>query len=95
MSGSDDLPVTRLTSKGQVTVPKALREKYDLEPGDQLVWDDRGEGLVVRKHSQDGRGVLAPDADEEARQQLVDDLFDDIKAARKRPAYNAGRDGEE
>jgi hypothetical protein len=28
---------TRVTEKGQATIPKELREKYDLDPGDEVV----------------------------------------------------------
>jgi antitoxin PrlF len=38
----------RLTSKGQVTIPKAVRDTLELEPGDQVVF--RLEG---------GRAILA------------------------------------
>lgn len=40
---------TRITSKGQVTIPKAVRELYGLEQGDYLVLEPRDEDLVVRK----------------------------------------------
>jgi AbrB family looped-hinge helix DNA binding protein len=40
---------TGITSKGQVTIPKAIRERYGLEEGDYLVLEPRGEDLVVRK----------------------------------------------
>jgi AbrB family looped-hinge helix DNA binding protein len=31
---------TRVTETGQATIPHELREKYDLEPGDEVVWTD-------------------------------------------------------
>jgi AbrB family looped-hinge helix DNA binding protein len=34
---------TRVTEKGQTTIPKELREKYDLDPGDEVVWIDTDE----------------------------------------------------
>ncbi|MBA3610659.1 MAG: AbrB/MazE/SpoVT family DNA-binding domain-containing protein [Rubrobacter sp.] len=40
---------TRITSKGQVTIPKAVRERYGLEEGDYLVLEPKGEDLLVRK----------------------------------------------
>lgn len=40
---------TRITSKGQVTIPKAIREMYELEEGDYLVLEPRGADLVVRR----------------------------------------------
>lgn len=35
---------TRLRSKGQVTLPRELREELGLEPGDELVWVKNDEG---------------------------------------------------
>ncbi len=40
---------TRITSKGQVTIPKAIRERYGLEEGDYLVLEPKGEDLIIRK----------------------------------------------
>lgn len=39
----------RLTSKGQVTVPKEVREQLHLEPGDVLSYEVAGEEVRVRK----------------------------------------------
>jgi AbrB family looped-hinge helix DNA binding protein len=40
---------TKMTAKGQITVPKAVRERLGLRPGDQLdVVDDEGR-LVARR----------------------------------------------
>lgn len=40
---------TRVTEKSQATIPHELREKYDLNPGDEVVWMDTDEGIVVKK----------------------------------------------
>jgi AbrB family looped-hinge helix DNA binding protein len=39
----------RLTVKGQVTVPKAIRDKLHLEPGDVLGYEVEGDEMRVRK----------------------------------------------
>ncbi|PSQ51307.1 AbrB family transcriptional regulator [Halobacteriales archaeon SW_8_65_20] len=53
---------TRITKKGQTTIPHELREKYDLKPGDAVVWMDTDEGIVVKKRTRTGgRGMLVPD----------------------------------
>jgi len=36
-------------SKGfQITVPSETREKYGLEPGDEIIWVDTGKEIFVR-----------------------------------------------
>lgn len=39
----------RLTSKGQVTVPKEVRTRLQLEPGDVLSYELEGDEVRVRK----------------------------------------------
>jgi len=60
MSTDDgDSETTRITRKGQVTIPKQLREEYGLEEGDEVRWERTEEGLRVRKATQSaGRGML-------------------------------------
>ena len=36
-----------LTSKGQVTIPKAIRSLYQLDEGDSLVWRQETDGRLV------------------------------------------------
>jgi AbrB family looped-hinge helix DNA binding protein len=38
-----------VTSKGQVTIPKELREKFGIEPGTQLDFSATEDGIRVRK----------------------------------------------
>lgn len=41
------MPTSTLTSKGQTTVPKEVREALDLEQGDKLTWEIRGGKVAV------------------------------------------------
>lgn len=36
-----------ITSKGQVTIPRAVREELDLQAGDQLSWSVSEDGSLV------------------------------------------------
>jgi AbrB family looped-hinge helix DNA binding protein len=38
----------RITSKGQITVPKAVRQHLGVEPGDSLEFEFTGERVAVR-----------------------------------------------
>jgi antitoxin PrlF len=41
------MPVSTITSKGQTTVPKEVREALDLEPGAKLTWEIRGGKVAI------------------------------------------------
>jgi AbrB family looped-hinge helix DNA binding protein len=77
---------TRITEKGQATIPKELREKYDLEPGDEVVWVDTDEGIVVKKRTRTGgRGLLVPDeTSAEKREEIADELNQRLRDRRDR-----------
>jgi AbrB family looped-hinge helix DNA binding protein len=39
---------TRLSSKGQVIIPKAVRDRHGWQPGVELEVEDRGDAVVLR-----------------------------------------------
>ena len=39
----------RVTTKGQVTIPKTIREELGLQPGDEVTFEETDEGVVIRK----------------------------------------------
>ena len=77
---------TRITEKGQATIPKELREKYDLDPGDEVVWIDTDDGIVVRKRTRTGaRGLLVPDETaDEKREEVAEELSQRLRERRDR-----------
>jgi antitoxin PrlF len=40
---------SRLTTKSQTTIPRAVREALNLQPGDEVVYQVEGERVVLRK----------------------------------------------
>ena len=40
---------TTVSTKGQVVIPRAIRERLGLEPGTRLEVEDRGESIVLRR----------------------------------------------
>jgi antitoxin PrlF len=50
----DDISYSTVSSKGQVTVPKSIRERLGVGPGDRVVFAARGDIVVVEAS---GRGV--------------------------------------
>lgn len=39
--------MSTMTSKGQVTIPKAIREALGLKPGSEVIFDVGGDGAVI------------------------------------------------
>lgn len=77
---------TRITEKGQATIPKSLREKYDLAPGDEVIWMDTDDGIVVKKRTRTGgRGMLVPDdTSREEREAVAEELAERVRERRDR-----------
>ena len=52
---------SRVTKKGQVTIPIKYRRKYDLGEGVVVVFEEAGQGLVIRPMPDiaDSAGVLS------------------------------------
>ena len=49
------VPPMKITSKGQVTIPIAIRERFDLVAGTEVAFEARGGLVVIRKVRESGR----------------------------------------
>lgn len=75
---------TRITRKGQTTIPQELREKFDLEPGDTVVWEETEDGMVVRRKENTGaRGLLAGGLSECERREIAAELGEELREKRE------------
>lgn len=41
--------VAKITSKGQVTIPKKVREKLGVHPGEDVGFEEKGDLILIRK----------------------------------------------
>jgi AbrB family looped-hinge helix DNA binding protein len=41
------VPTSTITTKGQTTVPKEVRDALDIGPGDKITWEVRGGRVAV------------------------------------------------
>ncbi|TCT20255.1 AbrB/MazE/SpoVT family DNA-binding domain-containing protein [Thiobaca trueperi] len=79
------METTKLSSKGQVIIPKAFRSTHHWEPGLELMVIDTGEGLLLKPKAPFPpaeladvfgmfSGKVAPKTDEEIRAALTRDI---------------------
>lgn len=47
--------MTRVTEKGQVTIPKEIRDRLGIQPGDEIDFEETEEGYVIRKEVDESR----------------------------------------
>lgn len=87
MSSDDDAEekTTRITRKGQVTIPKELRDEYGLEEGDELLWQPTDDGITVRKATRAaGRGMLVDDdVPDSKREEMAEAMQSAIREKRR------------
>lgn len=76
---------TRITRKGQVTIPKELREEFGLEVGDELRWEKTEDGIRIRKATQSaGRGMLVDENVSKAeREAIAEEMEAEIRERRR------------
>jgi AbrB family looped-hinge helix DNA binding protein len=52
------MEVTRLSTKGQVVLPKAVRDSHAWRPGIELVIEDAGDGVLLRPAARPAASTL-------------------------------------
>ena len=50
-TGTKVNPVSRLTSKAQTTIPREVRQKLSLVPGDTIVYEIEDDAVRIRKQA--------------------------------------------
>ncbi|MFM1884866.1 MAG: hypothetical protein RL026_23 [Pseudomonadota bacterium] len=78
------MPTAKLTSKGQITLPKEVRETLGVYSGDRVEFVASGAGYLLRPATQDLRslrGILAPPAQPVS----IDDMNEAIGAMGELP----------
>lgn len=79
---------SKITSKGQTTIPKRIRERLQLEPGDRVLFVERQDEVVlqpVKRTLLDYKGSLEP-------KQSPEDFEDVRQDVKKRVGERRARD---
>ena len=48
MKGCDFMELAKVTTKGQITIPKSIRELLDLKEGSKIIFIQKGEDIVIQ-----------------------------------------------
>ncbi|RLE30909.1 MAG: AbrB family transcriptional regulator [Acidobacteria bacterium] len=83
------MPIVTVTSKGQVTVPKAIRERLDINEGDKLEFSIDEEGRIVVRSQRGGVGVSGILSDFAPDEPVTAEAMN--RAVRRRAAKKARR----
>lgn len=64
------MELATVTSKGQITIPVAIRRKLDLQPGSKVAFFEKGEDILLKKSAhlaalEEINDILAPLAAEQ------------------------------
>jgi len=72
------VPYSKITKKGQMTIPVEYRRKYELKEGVLVAFDETDKGLVIKAIPDiaDSAGVLSEYAE-------LDEVLADLMKARK------------
>jgi antitoxin PrlF len=66
----------KVTSKYQITLPRAIRQRLGIEKGDEIVFEDRGQDIIITVEKRTDpveaiEGLLAGDKPEELRRRAA------------------------
>lgn len=81
-----NMEISRVTSKGQITIPKAIRERLNLEEGDKVAFiEDESGKIVITKSSVVALREFLDSMAKEAKANGIteDELLDDLKQVRE------------
>lgn len=95
-----DVETTRVSSRGQVVIPKAIREELELEEGDQLAVYGQDDAIVLRRvrvpEAEELREVLVQGSEQASERQLTrEDVMEAVRDRREDLQDDQDHDGQD
>ena len=44
---------TKVGPKGQIVIPKVFRDEYNISPGDEVIFEENNQALLVKRYKED------------------------------------------
>ncbi len=86
MKGCDFMELAKVTTKGQVTIPKAIRDLLDLKEGSKILFIQKGKDIVIQNSAMIALEKIQHSFDGEAKRlglETEEDVVEMIKEFRK------------
>jgi len=86
MKGSDFMELAKVTTKGQITIPKSIRELLDLKEGSKIIFIQKGNDIVIQNSAMIALEKIQNAFDGEAKRlglENEEDVVEMIKQFRK------------
>ena len=79
------MEVSRISSKGQVTIPKTIRELLNLNEGDRVAFLEENRKIMITKASLIALNELQDALSKEAKEKSIteEELLNELKAVRE------------
>jgi looped-hinge helix DNA binding domain, AbrB family len=80
-----NMEVARITSKGQITIPKAIRERLNLAEGDKVAFIEKDGHIVITKSSVTALRDFLDSMSKEAQAKGIteEELLNDLEQVRE------------
>ena len=80
-----DIEVSRVSSKGQATIPQAIRERLKLGEGDKVAFIEKEGEIIIKKYSIAALREFLDSISKEAQAKGIseEDLLNDLEQVRK------------
>ncbi len=88
------MPLGKVTSKGQTTIPKEVREHFNLRPGDMLVYSIDGDRVILsakNKSIMDLKGLLRRPGQRKVSLKQMDEAIAEAAADYDRSRHKSSR----
>ncbi|HDL86328.1 MAG TPA: AbrB/MazE/SpoVT family DNA-binding domain-containing protein [Candidatus Acetothermia bacterium] len=69
---------TRLSSKGQVVIPRRIRDEMQIKPGDDLVVIRKGNQIIIRPLTLENLILEAREAYEQGQTKTTEEIFQEL-----------------
>ena len=77
------MELAKVTTKGQITIPKAIRDKLELKEGSKIIFLQKGEDIVIKNSAMLALEKMQDEFEAEAERLGIKDEEDVVKLVKE------------